>query len=309
MGGFRHLFGPVPSRRLGLSLGVDLVPPKTCVYDCVFCQIGKTPSPTWKRAEFVAVSAVLAEVDRWLAEGGKAEHITLAGAGEPTLHIGFGDVLHGIRARCSIPTVLFSNGALLFLPEVREKARIADIAKVSWSGWNEASWRRINRPPPDLSFQRVAEGIRRFAADYAGELWVEVFLVPGLNDSPPALQAIASQVNELGAARIHLNTASRPPADPTVRPAPLKTLQNAAALFHPTAEIPEEMPLQLEGAAPLDRSHIENTVLRHPATAAQLAALLGQPESNVTAELDRLEKEGRVRRIVRAGQIWYGPPA
>lgn len=307
MGGFRHLFGPVPSRRLGLSLGVDLVPPKTCLYDCLFCQISRTLNPTLNRAEFVPVREVLTEFERWLAEGGRADHLTLAGAGEPTLHIRFGDVLQGLRDRSAIPTVLLSNGALLFLPEVREAARLADIVKVSWSAWDESSWRRINRPHPNLTFAQVSDGIRRFAASCPRQLWVEVFIVPGINDSLSALRALAEQVNALGASRIHLNTATRPPADSAIRPASIETLRQAALLFRPAAEIPDISPSPPK-TGPLAGSSLPETLRRHPATAAQLAQLLERPEPELAAELDALAHRGVIRRIVREGQIWYGPP-
>jgi len=181
--------------------------------------------------------------------------------------------------------------------------------KVSWSSWDETSWRRINRPPPDLHFDQVTEGIRRFAADFPGQLWVEVFVVPGLNDSPFALKSIATQVNELGASRIHLNTATRPPADPTVRPASFESLRQAAALFNPPAEIPEESALLNPSLASGSRSGLREAVLRHPATAAQLATLLGRPESEISRELEQWVATGELRRILRDGQVWYGPPS
>jgi len=129
MNRYRHLFGPVPSRRLGRSLGVDLTPFKTCTLDCIFCQLGHTTNKTLDRKEYVPVVAVEAELETWIKEGGKADYITLSGSGEPTLHTRFGEVLQFVRDQTAIPTALLSNGTLFWLPEVREAARHADIVK------------------------------------------------------------------------------------------------------------------------------------------------------------------------------------
>jgi wyosine [tRNA(Phe)-imidazoG37] synthetase (radical SAM superfamily) len=152
---YRYLFGPVPSRRLGRSLGVDLTPRKTCTFDCVFCQLGRTTHKTMTRKEYVPVHAVLAELGAWIKENGKADYVTLSGSGEPTLHSDFGEVLQFIRSRSSIPAVLLTNGTLLHLPEVQEAASYAHVVKVSLSAWDQASFGWVNRPHPELSFSRV----------------------------------------------------------------------------------------------------------------------------------------------------------
>ncbi len=303
MSAFRHLFGPVLSRRLGLSLGVELVPEKTCSYDCVFCQIGRTPCTTLERARFVPEDEVLADFSAWLAGGGKADHITLAGAGEPTLHAGFGDILDGLRARSAIPTVLMSNGSLFYVPEVRAASAKADIVKVSLSGWDEASWRQVNRPDSSLRFDRVLEGIRAFARDYRGTLWVEVFLVRGINDRPEQVARIAALVNPLKPACVHLNTVVRPPAEPEARSVAEDAMRELAALFHPPAETPVSDRSRSVSAGA--GGGLLETVTRHPSTLAQLVESLHGDPGSLLKELEALEKAGRVESVMTEGAVYY----
>jgi wyosine [tRNA(Phe)-imidazoG37] synthetase (radical SAM superfamily) len=138
---YRYLFGPVPSRRLGLSLGVDLNPVKVCTENCVFCQVGRTTELTAERREWVPTAEVLAEFDRWAAAGGTADYVTLSGSGEPTMHAGFGEVLRRVQATGRYRTALLSNGSLMWRPEVRRDAAAADVVKVTISAWDEASFR------------------------------------------------------------------------------------------------------------------------------------------------------------------------
>jgi wyosine [tRNA(Phe)-imidazoG37] synthetase (radical SAM superfamily) len=152
---YKHIFGPVPSRRLGRSLGVDLTPYKTCTQDCVFCQLGRTPNKTITRREYVPIGKVLDEIEEWLRRDGKADHITLSGSGEPTLHSCFGEVLGFVRNNSAIKAVLLTNGSLFHLPEVRREALKAHIVKVSLSAWDQASYGWVNRPHPDLDFKQL----------------------------------------------------------------------------------------------------------------------------------------------------------
>lgn len=303
MSSFRHLFGPVLSRRLGLSLGVELVPEKTCSYDCVFCQIGRTPHTTLERARFVPEAEVLAEFETWLSGGGKADHITLAGAGEPTLHAGFGEVIDGLRALSAIPTVLMSNGSLFFLPEVRAAAAKADIVKVSMSGWDDASWRRVNRPHPALRFDQMLDGLRMFVASHHGALWVEVFLVRGVNDAPEQVARIAALVNPLRPDRVHLNTVVRPPADPDTSAVAEESMRILASLFRPSAETPSSDSSRSVSAG--EGGGLLETVTRHPSTLAQLGESLQRGQAGLAEELKALEREGLVEPVVTQGVVYY----
>ena len=189
---YRYLFGPVLSRRLGRSLGVDLVPAKTCALDCVFCQLGRTGTCRVERREYVPTAAVLRELRDWIAGDQAADFITLAGSGEPTLHTRFGDVLECARGCARCRTALLSNGVLFSLPEVRAAAARAHVVKLTLSAWDQTSFRALHRPHPQLRLDRIVASYRAFRAEFSGELWLEVFLVPGLNTAREQVRRIAA---------------------------------------------------------------------------------------------------------------------
>ncbi len=301
----KYLFGPVPSRRLGLSLGLDLVPAKTCNLDCIFCQVGRTPRTTLVRRAYVPVAAVLAEFDAWLSAGGLADCVTLSGAGEPTLHSGFGDVLRGVRERCALRTVLLSNGALLYRPAVRRAAALADLVKVSLGAWDADSFARLNRPAAGLTFERMVEGFRQFRRAFRGTLWLEVFVVPGLNDTPDQLRRVAALARTFGPDRVQLNTAVRPAAEAGVGPAAEETLAALASCFTPHAEVVAALGHRTTGGAVADADAVLALLLRHPCTAREMAFALGGEPAAVAAQLEALLVEGRVATEARDGQCYY----
>ena len=307
-GHFRSLFGPIRSRRLGLSLGIDLVPEKTCCYDCRFCQIQVRSTLTCERRDYVPVADVLTELDRWLAAGGHADAITLSGSGEPTLHARFGDVLAGIRARTPIRRVLLSNGALFGLPDVRAAALQADVVKVTMSAWDQNSWESVHRPHPKLRFSEILDGFHAFRALFHGELWVEVFLVAGVNDTDASVRRIAGLAAGLKPQRIQLNTATRPPIDRQVVAVDPAILQRLAALFSPVAEtLGGAAPVSAEAVQAVDTSDDDLVAMldRHAAPLAHVAAWLNVSPEQAATRLEKLEKAGRLKRLTHDGKIYY----
>ena len=291
---FRYLFGPVPSRRLGLSLGVDLNPVKVCTENCVFCQVGRTTELTVERKEWVPTSAVLAEFDRWAAAGNPTDYVTLSGSGEPTMHTGFGEVLRHVKAAGQFKTALLSNGSLLWMPEVRREAAEADVVKVTLSAWDEASFARIHRPAEAVTFERLLAGERALREAFQGQLWVEVMLLPGYNDAPEQVKAIAELVKSLRAEAVHLNTTTRPAqAGVAVPRVPEAWLRMVAAWFSPAAEIPvftgkAVSPVEMSDAA------LVELLARHPIALEALAASGG-------AEVAAVEQ--RLAPLVAAGKL------
>ena len=243
------------SRRLGRSLGIDLVPRKVCSFNCVFCQVGSTTDLVLERGEYVQFDEVIAELDHWLEEGGTADYATLAGSGEPTLHSRFGDVIVAVRERCDARPVVLSNGSLFHLPGVREAAGRADIVKASLSAWDQASFEKVNRPHVGLVFDELVSGLRRLREEFDGELWIEVVAVGGLNDSAEAMKRIAALADGVNADRIHLNTVVHPPADDRALAVPSAKLREFAQLFKPVAEVlgmrRDEDKEQIVGSRPL----------------------------------------------------------
>jgi wyosine [tRNA(Phe)-imidazoG37] synthetase (radical SAM superfamily) len=297
---YKYLFGPVPSRRLGRSLGIDVTPLKTCSFDCVFCQCGCTTTLVTERAEFVAFEEVCAEIERWLKEDGAADCITFAGSGEPTLYSRLGDLIDFIKARTKIPVIVLSNGTLLHRIAVRDELLQADIVKVSLSAWDEASFKKINRPVPGLSFEQVLAGQREFRSEFRGELWMEVFLMEGINAAPEQVKKIAEAAAGIRPDKIHLNTAVRPPAEAEVSPVSKERLETLCGLFSPCAEVVASFSSEAGGGAP-DIEKLMNLLRRHPATADQLAQSLGADPAAIFPLLG----DPRLQTEVRGGETYY----
>ncbi len=302
---YQTIFGPVPSRRFGRSLGVDLTPMKTCCFDCVFCQLGPTRHPTLERREYVPVQTVKEEILRWRDEGGSADFATLSGSGEPTLHSGFGDVLRFLKTELPCPAVLLTNGSLLYLPEVRAAAVDANVAKLSLSAWDADSFRRVNRPHPDLDFDRSLAGMQAFRSAFAGRLWLEVFLVAGLNDAPDQVARIAELAATLAPDKIHLNTAVRPPAESTVQPVPQDRMERLADRFRPRAEVIADFSPRPGSGVAVNESAILDMLRRRPCTARQIADVFGMHVNEVAKYTGHLLRAGRIQSLPRGDQIYY----
>jgi wyosine [tRNA(Phe)-imidazoG37] synthetase (radical SAM superfamily) len=302
---YRYLFGPVPSRRLGRSLGVDLTPRKTCTFDCVFCQLGRTTHKTMTRKEYVPTEGVLAELEAWSKENGNADYITLSGSGEPTLHSGFGEVLRFIRSRSSIPSVLLTNGSLLHLPEVQEAASRAQIVKISLSAWDQASFGWVNRPHPELSFDQVLEGQKAFRARFKGQIWLEVFLVGGMNSLPSDVAKIAALAKEIRPDRIHLNTAIRPPSEDFAVPVSRERLESLTSLFYPKAEVIAEFEAKKKVEVHAAQEEIHSMLQRRPCTAQEIADTFSMHPNEVSKYLGKLLRDKRIRAQVRNTLLYY----
>lgn len=309
-GGYRFLFGPVRSRRLGRSLGIDLVPLKVCTYDCPYCQVGVTTTKTLDRREYVPVDEVLAEFDRWLSQDGLADCVTLAGGGEPTLHSRFGEVIDAIGARSGLRRILLSNGSLFSRSEVRAAAAKADVVKATLSAWDQASFEKAHHPHPSLRFDDFVEGLKAMRREYRGEYWLEVFAVPGINDSPEQMARIAAIALSIAPDRIHLNTAVRPAQDGHTLPVPSAKLEEFARLFTPMAEVIAIAPVQpqsQEGSLPQEAlaERILSLVQRHPSTLADIVSVLGRPGAEVEAALAVLVARGSLRTERRDSRDYF----
>jgi len=290
MNAYRYLFGPVASRRYGRSLGVDLAVPKTCTFNCLFCQLGPTPQTTVVRTGTPPISGILAELRRWLDSGKTTDFITACGSGEPTLHTHFGDLLRFVQSETPCRSLVLSNGSLFSLPEVRRDAALADVVKVSLHAWDQASFERIARPHPSLRFDAILDGYRDFREQYDGRLDLEVFVVPGLNDSLEQARRIADLAQTFAPDTIALNTAVRPPADGSVAVCPPERLQALTALFGPAAQETGAEPTP--GATALTEEALVALVSRHPVSLHALAAMTEKSETDLRTFLAPLIERG-----------------
>jgi wyosine [tRNA(Phe)-imidazoG37] synthetase (radical SAM superfamily) len=302
---YHYLFGPVPSRRLGRSLGVDLIPFKTCTMDCIYCQLGETPCAVSQRSDYVPMQDVLTELERWKKADGQADHITLAGSGEPTLHSHFGDVFRWVKAHSDIQSVLLTNGTLLHLPEVREEAALADKVKVTLSAWDEASFRQIHRPAEGVTFDQLINGERAFREGYSGELSVEVFIIDGVNSHLSQVRKISEAVNAIHPDRVDINTVVRPPAVEGVAPVSEGHLKELAKLFGDNTSIAPAFRKQGFVSMEISEEALLALISRHPATCGQLASEYNIPEESMLKKLSELVEQGLLLTENRGSETYY----
>ncbi len=306
----RRVYGPVPSKRLGRSLGIDLVPFKTCPYDCVYCQLGRTTNRTVERSEFVPVDAVLEELRRKLAEGDLPDHITISGSGEPTLHSGIGVLIERIKGLTDIPVAVLTNGSLLWRGDVRDALAAADVVLPSLDAGDEYVFQYVNRPHEDLSLERVVDGIAAFTRRFPGEVWLEVFLLAGVTGIPSEARKIADHARKIGPARVHLNTVARPPAEEYAVPVSADRMLDLKRFFPGRADWIRE-PDTPRMSFPVFRDARVEDILdllgRRPCTALDLATGLGIPVSEAIKHVDALMAEGKVATVILGKRNFFIP--
>jgi len=302
-----HVFGPVASRRLGASLGLDVVRYKTCSYDCIYCQLGRTTDHCTTAAEAVAPGRVIAEVRRRLAAGARPDWLTLSGSGEPTLYGRLGELIAGLK-EFGIPVAVLTNGSLLWRRRTAAACALADLVSPTLVAGSAAVWRRVNRPHRSVGFRRMVAGLVGFRRRFRGQLWLEVMLVAGVNDSAAEVGRIAALARRIRPDRVQLNTVVRPPAERSARPVPRARLERLAALFDPPAEVIADAPRRgrapaagrqsaRSGPRPPTRDAVLAMIRRHPATAGEVAAGLGI--SRAAAERSLAELAGAGSAVAR----------
>lgn len=306
---YKHLFGPVPSRRLGMSLGVDLVPPKICSLDCVYCEVGKTTELTLDRQAYCDPAALKAELEDYFANRPAPDYITFSGSGEPTLHSGIGDVLQFINARQpEIPVAVLTNGTLLSGPVVREEILQADLVLPSLDAATERVFRRINRPARGLTAASCLEGLIAFRKEFSGTIWLEIFILPGYNDDETELRALRDAIVRIAPEAVQLNTLDRPGTLPDLRGASLAELQRVQDLWGlDRVEIIAAAAhrKRLQSFRSDTEAAILETIARRPCTVEDLAAILGLHANEVNKYLDVLDAEQKIESVRQPRGIFY----
>lgn len=233
----RYVFGPILSRRLGKSLGVDVFPGKICNYDCIYCELGRTIKRCPEAGDCLPVEAVVEAVKERLREIAQPDHITLYGPGEPTLHGQIGEIIAGIKKVSKGPVVLLTNGSLFWREEVRKAVLAADLIIPSLDAGGPDTFHAVNRPAGDVPFEKLIEGLVALRRDFRGPIWLEVFLVDGLTTGEDEIRRIGQYVERIRPDRIQLNTVDRPAAEPYVRAVPRRRLKEIAELLGPSCEV------------------------------------------------------------------------
>ena len=307
MKSFRHLYGPVPSRRLGRSLGIDLVPHKVCTYDCIYCQVGKTTEKTLSRKEYIPAKEVLEEVKAFLSKGDSSiDHISLSGSGEPTLHSKIRSVIEGIKEMTSVPVAVLTNGSLLYEEGVRQDLLRADIVLPSLDGVSSKVFMRINRPFKGLSVEKVIEGIVEFRKVYRGQIWLEILFCKGVNDIQSELLLMKRTVDRIQPDLIHLNTVVRPPSEQRAIPLSEKEMEEIRAFFGERASIISEFDRHRISISERDMSEeILRILRRRPLSVTDLSKRMGISQSELEHHMRPMVEAGKIKARSFGNSIYY----
>ena len=275
----KYIFGPVSSRRLGKSLGIDPIPLKTCNWNCIYCQLGRTAPMALERSEFCPREELLEEFSQTInsLEPAGIDWITFVGSGEPTLHSSLGWMIDRIKQMTDLPVAVITNGSLLFLPEVRDELCAADAVLPTLDAGNDWLFRRINRPAPRFSFDKQVEGLQKFRQVFSGKLWIEVMLVQGMNDGTAALEQLASILESIMPDQVHITLPLRPPAEAWVRPSSLAEQTRAKEILGRVLPvvIPDSSQTLVARMGDLKET-IVSVITRHPMKEEELALLLSR---------------------------------
>ncbi len=307
-----YVYGPVPSRRLGRSLGIDLVPHKTCSYDCIYCQLGPTTVKTLERDAYGDVDDMVQEVQRRLNScASPPDYIGIAGSGEPTLNSHVGRLIEKVKTITSVPVAVLTNGSLLWMPEVRDDLMRADVVLPSLDAGDGPSFERVNRPHPDLSFAEMVEGIASFTGSFAGEVWLEVLLVADVTGVLEEAAKIATLAEYIAPTRIQLNTVCRPPTERSALAVADADMRALKALFPGEVDIISHDPGISTAALPTEGpsdDEIMTLLQRRPCTASDVADGLGMHINDAIKRLDMLVTTARVTTTVMDDRTFFTVP-
>jgi wyosine [tRNA(Phe)-imidazoG37] synthetase (radical SAM superfamily) len=303
----KYTYGPVPSRRLGLSLGVDLVPKKICTYDCIYCQIGRPTLQTVERKEYVPARAVLRDVEQSLHEWGDTiDYIAISGSGEPTLNAAIGKVIRAIKKLTTTPVAVITNGSLLHLKEVRQALLAADVVMPSLDAVTPAVFQTINRPFPSLDIEQIIQGLSAFRKEYKGQIWLEILLCRGVNDSAEEIERLQEAIRIIRPDKVQLNTVVRPGVEDYAAALSPDRMEEIKKALGADAEIIAEFEPH---AHPMPPTQVEEKVIRivqrRPETPDDLAKALGLHDLEIVKILDKLTKEGKVTYRVFNQRVYY----
>ncbi len=306
---YKHLFGPVPSRRLGISLGVDLVPHKVCSLNCIYCECGSTTKLTLDRDEYVPFDEVLEELKEYSANNPDPDFITFSGAGEPTLHSRIGEILQVIKElKPSIRVALITNGTLFSDPALRKELMDIDVVLPSLDAATDEAFRKINRPRKEFTVEQYVNGLIEFKKEFKGEFWLEVLILPGYNDDPENIMALKKAIHSIGPDRIQLNTLDRPGVIDGLRPATHEELEAIAGQWD-AENVEIVVPVLEREESKAFRTDVEaailETISRRPCTIDDIKQILGIHVNEINKYLGTLEESGQIETTRQERGVFY----
>lgn len=306
----KHIFGPVPSRRLGASLGIDLTPYKTCSYDCVYCQLGRTTNKTVERKEYIQKDSVITELKSLLSSlespRKSIDYITCSGSGEPTLNSAIGALLREFKAITNVPVAVLTNGSLLYREDVRDELSNADVVVPSLDAVTEEVFQKVNRPHPSLTVEKVIDGIKEFSNSFDGETWLEIMLVKGINDGQEEIERMAEIAADMNLTKIQLNTVIRPPSESIALPLNLEEMQQIKEKIGEKAEVIAHFDRKKEK---LYKGDVENEILamlhRRPCTVSDISSALSLHINEVIKYIEQMQKNNSIKSITQRDEVYY----
>lgn len=308
---YKYLFGPVPSRRLGMSLGVDLVPRKVCSLDCVYCEVGETTKLTTNRKEYIKIDKVISELDDYFENNPDPDFFTFSGSGEPTLNSGIGRIIEHIKLKKpNIPIALLTNGTLLSDESLRKEILDIDLVLPSLDAASQEVFDRINRPSEDLTINDYIKGLISFRREFKGRMWLEVFILPDYNDSEQELKRLSEAINKINPDSVQLNSLDRPGAIEDIRTASEEELLRAKNILgFENIEIiaPALKRKQSKSYRNDAESVIYETISRRPCTSQDISNITGMHINEVNKYLDVLELTGKIELSKQKRGNFYKP--
>jgi len=302
----KYVFGPVPSRRLGFSLGVDIIPAKYCCFDCIYCQIGKTTNVEMARKSFIDPYKIIDEITDAVNKTEHIDSITFSGSGEPTLNSDLGTMIEEVKRTTDIPVSVITNGALLYLDEVRKDLMLADVVLPSLDAVSEDIFRYINRPHSFIEIDTIIRGLKSFRNEYQGKIWLEVMLIKDVNDTREELTKLKEIVAELNVDKLQLNTVTRPPAKESTGRLTKDDLEKACEYLGGPCEIICNFEKSLKHYTKEDWSQkILEILQRRSLTLDDIIKITGISFTKAKNRLEMLEKEGQIKSYFFDDNIFY----
>ena len=302
----KYVYGPVPSRRLGRSLGVDVVPFKVCTLDCIYCQLGKTSQKTTERKEYVPPEEVLAELRERLAQGLQADFITISGSGEPTLNSRLGEIIDGIKKITDIPVAILTNGTLLYRQDVRTDCAKADVVLPSLDAGDRPTFEEINRPHKHISIENLISGLCVFRNEFNGQIWLEVFLIERLNTDSKQIAKIKNAIKRIRPDKVQLNTAVRPTIYAGIKKVPVERLKTIASSLGRKCEIVADFSPRLHGREVEGKAEdLLSMLKRRPCSINDICSGLGIACNEASKYIAQFQEQGIVDSEERDGTVFF----
>ena len=303
----KYVFGPVPSRRLGFSLGVDTIRSKYCSFDCIYCQIGKTTFLEVERRRFFDPDEITEEVIRRVSEVSRVDFVTFSGSGEPTLNSDLGYMIREIKKKTRVPIAVITNGSLLFREDVRGDLMDADVVLPSLDAASDDIFHYINRPHALIELPVIIEGLRQFRNIYKGELWLEIMMIKGVNDDPEELAEFKKILDYVGADKIQLNTVTRPPSEENAGAMDASALEGVCRFFGNRCEVVSAFDKSAECTE--DDADWEENVLgiieRRSMSLEDIVKVTGVPYLKAKSRLSSLERKGAVKGYYFGDNLYF----